>query len=71
MECRSCCTETEGIYCELYTKAVEYYAMIAEYDLSPLLRRLLNLYRNASNSHWGISFLVCILVPSMDTAQKF
>ena len=26
--------ETDGIYCELYTKAAEYYAMIAEYDLS-------------------------------------
>lgn len=29
--------ETEGIYCELYTKAAEYYAMIAEYDLSDCL----------------------------------
>ncbi len=30
-------TETEGIYCELYTKAAEYFAMIAEYDLSDCL----------------------------------
>jgi hypothetical protein len=29
--------ETEGIYCELYTKAAEYFAMIAEYDLSDCL----------------------------------
>ena len=29
--------ETEGIYCELYTKAAEYFAMIAEYDLSDRL----------------------------------
>ena len=30
-------TETDGIYCELYTKAAEYLAMIAEYDLSDLM----------------------------------
>ena len=34
MERRSCCTETEGIYCELYTKAVEYYAMIGSFTFT-------------------------------------
>lgn len=29
--------ETENVYCELYTKAAEYFAMIAEYDLSDFL----------------------------------